>query len=206
MGQQRLLDVDELPGAADDTAAPDADLQALQEAFRASDWWSRVPAEVEFPFDMVVDGLLLRGRCDAVFADDPDGIVDVVDWKTGGPPAGDEAEAAAVQLAVYRLAWHHLSGVPLRAHPCRFPLRRPQPHRAPGRPARPGRRRGPGPVGTGGVSRAAARRGWDAPANLPARAGPDRDTAAMRRAAPLVLVSVVAVAAAALPASGRARR
>ncbi|HEU4910941.1 MAG TPA: ATP-dependent DNA helicase [Actinomycetes bacterium] len=112
-GQQRLLDVDELPGAADETAAPDADLLALQEAFQASEWWSRVPAEVEFPFDMVVDGVLLRGRCDAVFTDAPDGAVDVVDWKTGRPPSGADAEAAAVQLAVYRLAWHHLSGVPL---------------------------------------------------------------------------------------------
>ncbi|MGH8895090.1 MAG: PD-(D/E)XK nuclease family protein, partial [Actinomycetes bacterium] len=112
-GQQRLLDVDELPGAADDTAEPDPDLLALQSAFQASDWWSRVPAEVEFPFDMVVDGLLLRGRCDAVFDDAPDGCVDVVDWKTGRPPTGADAEAAAVQLAVYRLAWHHLSGVPL---------------------------------------------------------------------------------------------
>ena len=112
-GQQRLLDVDELPGAADETAEPDADLLALQEAFRSSPWWSRVPLEVEFPFDMVVDGVLLRGRCDAVFADAPDGMVDVVDWKTGRPKSGAEAEAAAVQLAVYRLAWHHLSGVPL---------------------------------------------------------------------------------------------
>jgi DNA helicase-2/ATP-dependent DNA helicase PcrA len=112
-GQQRLLDVDELPGAADETAAPDADLLALQDAFQASEWWSRVPAEVEFPFDMVVDGVLLRGRCDAVFTDAPDGTVDVVDWKTGRPPSGADAEAAAVQLAVYRLAWHHLSGVPL---------------------------------------------------------------------------------------------
>jgi DNA helicase-2/ATP-dependent DNA helicase PcrA len=112
-GQQRLLDVDELPGAADETAEPDADLLALQEAFQASEWWSRVPAEIEFPFDMVVDGVLLRGRCDAVFADAADGMVDVVDWKTGRPPTGAEADAAAVQLAVYRLAWHHLSGVPL---------------------------------------------------------------------------------------------
>ena len=112
-GQQRLIDVDELPGAADETGAPDADLQALQDAFRASEWWSRVPAEVEFPFDLVVDGLLLRGRCDAVFTDAADGMVDVVDWKTGRPPSGAEAEAAAVQLAVYRLAWHHLGGVPL---------------------------------------------------------------------------------------------
>jgi DNA helicase-2/ATP-dependent DNA helicase PcrA len=72
-----------------------------------------VPAEVEFPFDMVLDGVLLRGRCDAVFTDDPDGLVDIVDWKTGRPSTGAAAEAAAVQLAVYRLAWHHLSGVPL---------------------------------------------------------------------------------------------
>ncbi|MGH8968501.1 MAG: ATP-dependent helicase [Actinomycetes bacterium] len=112
-GQQRLLDVDELPGAADDTAEPDADLVALQDAFRASEWWSRLPADVEFPFDLVVGGVLLRGRCDAVFADDPDGFVDVVDWKTGRPKTGADAEVAAVQLAVYRLAWHHLSGMPL---------------------------------------------------------------------------------------------
>jgi DNA helicase-2/ATP-dependent DNA helicase PcrA len=111
-GQQRLLDVDELPGAADDTADPDADLLALQDAFQASQWWARVPTDVEFPFDLVVDGLVLRGRCDAVFID-TDGIVDVVDWKTGRPKSGEDAEVASVQLAVYRLAWHHLSGVPL---------------------------------------------------------------------------------------------
>jgi DNA helicase-2/ATP-dependent DNA helicase PcrA len=112
-GQQRLLDVDQLPGAADETAEPDDDLIALQEAFRASEWACRVPTEIEFPFDLVVDGVLLRGRCDAVFTDAADGMVDVVDWKTGRPPSGAEAAAAAVQLAVYRLAWHHLSGTPL---------------------------------------------------------------------------------------------
>ena len=112
-GQQRLLDVDELPGAADETAEPDDDLLALQAAFDQSGWASRVPAEVELPFDMVVDGLLLRGRCDAVFTDAPDGSVDVVDWKTGPPKSGADATAAAVQLAVYRLAWHHLTGEPL---------------------------------------------------------------------------------------------
>ena len=111
-GQQRLLDVDELPGAADDTADPDADLLALQEAFQASQWWARVPTDVEFPFDLVVDGVVLRGRCDAVFTD-AHGMVDVVDWKTGRPKSGTDADVAAVQLAVYRLAWHHLSGVPL---------------------------------------------------------------------------------------------
>jgi len=111
-GQQRLLDVDELPGAADDTADPDADLLALQDSFQASQWWARVPTDVEFSFDLVVDGLVLRGRCDAVFTD-ADGMVDVVDWKTGRPKSGMDAEVASVQLAVYRLAWHRLSGVPL---------------------------------------------------------------------------------------------
>ncbi len=113
-GQQRLLDVDELPGAADETAAPDDDLLALQAAFQASEWWTRVPHEVEFPFDMVVDGLLLRGRCDAVFTDASDDVVDVVDWKTGAPPdAAAEKAIVGVQLAVYRLAWHRLTGTPL---------------------------------------------------------------------------------------------
>jgi DNA helicase-2/ATP-dependent DNA helicase PcrA len=112
-GQQRLLDLDELPGAADETAPVDDDLAALQEAFRASDWWARTPHELEVPFDLKLAGLVLRGRIDAVFTDHPDGFVDVVDWKTGRPKTGADAAVAAVQLAVYRLAWHHLSGVPL---------------------------------------------------------------------------------------------
>ncbi len=37
----------------------------------------------------------------------------MVDWKTGRQPTGREAEAAAVQLAVYRLAWAELAGVPV---------------------------------------------------------------------------------------------
>jgi DNA helicase II / ATP-dependent DNA helicase PcrA len=48
-----------------------------------------------------------------VFTDAADGLVDVVDWKTGPPRTGVEGAAAAVQLAVYRLAWHHLTGTPL---------------------------------------------------------------------------------------------
>jgi DNA helicase II / ATP-dependent DNA helicase PcrA len=112
-GQQRLLDVDELPGAADETAPVDDDLTALQEAFRASSWFARTPHELEVPFDLKLAGVVLRGRIDAVFTDDPDGFVDVVDWKTGRPKTGADAAVAAVQLAVYRLAWHHLTAVPL---------------------------------------------------------------------------------------------
>ncbi|GAB2927319.1 ATP-dependent DNA helicase [Micromonospora polyrhachis] len=111
-GADRLLDVDELPGAADEDAAPDEALIELQERFLASEWAERVPIEVEVPFATVVAGVVVRGRMDAVFTA-PGGRYDVVDWKTGRQPSGPEAAAAAVQLAAYRLAWAELAGVPV---------------------------------------------------------------------------------------------
>ncbi|MDQ2795701.1 MAG: ATP-dependent helicase [Actinomycetota bacterium] len=111
-----LLDVDELPGAADDGAADAPDLADLQSAFEASDWADRTPDEVEVPFEMTVGGRVIRGRMDAVFRDQPavDGTTErwlVVDWKTGHRPTGAAAQAAAVQLAAYRLAWARLRGL-----------------------------------------------------------------------------------------------
>jgi DNA helicase-2/ATP-dependent DNA helicase PcrA len=50
---------------------------------------------------------------DAVFAS-VDGGYEVVDWKTGKPPRGAAAQAAAVQLAAYRLAWASLKDVPVQ--------------------------------------------------------------------------------------------
>ncbi|WP_433127088.1 ATP-dependent helicase [Micromonospora sp. CA-240977] len=111
-GADRLLDLDELPGAADADAAPDEALVELQERFLASEWADRSPVEVEVPFATVIGGVVVRGRMDAVFAR-PGGRFDVVDWKTGAQPAGSAAEVAAVQLAVYRLAWAELAGVPV---------------------------------------------------------------------------------------------
>ncbi|MBM7082620.1 ATP-dependent helicase [Micromonospora humidisoli] len=111
-GIDRLLDVDELPGAADADAAPDGALAELQERFLASEWADRVPVEVEVPFASVLAGVVVRGRMDAVFSR-PGGRYDVVDWKTGRQPTGAEAEVVAVQLAVYRLAWAELAGVPV---------------------------------------------------------------------------------------------
>jgi DNA helicase-2/ATP-dependent DNA helicase PcrA len=111
-GAARLLDVDELPGAADEDAAPDEALADLQERFLASEWADRTPVEVEVPFATVIGGVVVRGRMDAVFAS-PGGRYDVVDWKTGRQPSGVDASAAAVQLAAYRLAWAELAGVPV---------------------------------------------------------------------------------------------
>ncbi|MCU1692623.1 MAG: UvrD/REP helicase [Frankiales bacterium] len=110
-GMPALLDDAELPGSADEDGA-DPDLAALQDAFRSSAWWGRAPREVEVPFEADVEGVLVRGRMDAVFAE-PGGRFEVVDWKTGRVPTGRDADAAAVQLAVYRLAWSALAGVPL---------------------------------------------------------------------------------------------
>ena len=64
------------------------------------------------PFETEVAGTLVRGRIDAVFADD-DGGATVVDWKTGRVPHDDALPALAVQLAAYRLAWSALSGIPV---------------------------------------------------------------------------------------------
>jgi DNA helicase II / ATP-dependent DNA helicase PcrA len=50
---------------------------------------------------------VVRGRIDAVFADGDDGFL-LVDWKTNRAHGADP-----VQLAVYRLAWAELHGVPL---------------------------------------------------------------------------------------------
>ncbi|MBQ1071889.1 ATP-dependent helicase [Micromonospora sp. C31] len=111
-GADRLLDLDELPGAADADAAPDEALAELQERFLASEWADRVPVEVEVPFATVIAQVVVRGRMDAVFAR-PGGRFDVVDWKTGRQPVGTAADVAAVQLAVYRLAWAELAGVPV---------------------------------------------------------------------------------------------
>lgn len=111
-GTGQLLDIDELPGAADDDASADQTLELLRERFLASEWAERTPIEVEVPFATTVGPVVLRGRMDAVFAA-PDGCYDVVDWKTGRRPTGAEAEAAAVQLAAYRLAWAELKGVPV---------------------------------------------------------------------------------------------
>jgi ATP-dependent DNA helicase UvrD/PcrA len=115
-GQQRLIDPADLLGAADDPAddPDDADLALLRERFEAGEWGDRWPVDVEVPFETLVAGRTVRGRIDAVFADPVSGNYDVVDWKTGEPPASAaDLRAASVQLAAYRVAWARLAGVPL---------------------------------------------------------------------------------------------
>ena len=112
-GAERLFDLDDLPGAVDgQLAREDAEsLAELQAAFMASPWAARTPSTSRCPSTWSSAAQVVRGRIDAVFAD-ADGAT-VVDWKTGEPPDTPEAKRhAAVQLAVYRLAWAALRGVP----------------------------------------------------------------------------------------------
>ncbi|HEV2259562.1 MAG TPA: ATP-dependent DNA helicase [Streptosporangiaceae bacterium] len=113
-GQQRLIDdADLFELGADDTEGAE-DLSQLRARFEHSEWADRWPQAVEVPFETLVGDRLVRGRIDAVFADAPQGGYDVVDWKTGRPPASDaERHAVSVQLAAYRLAWAALAGVPV---------------------------------------------------------------------------------------------
>jgi DNA helicase-2/ATP-dependent DNA helicase PcrA len=113
-GAERLFDLEDLPGAVDgELAAADAEeLADLQAAFMASPWAARTPIDVEVPFEMAIGGHVVRGRIDAVFGD-KDGGITVLDWKTGAPPAGEDAQRhAAIQLGVYRLACAALHGCP----------------------------------------------------------------------------------------------
>jgi DNA helicase II / ATP-dependent DNA helicase PcrA len=117
-GQQLLIDDNALFGSEDDeepTAGNAAgDLAALRARFEQGEWADRWPRAVEVPFETLIGDRLVRGRIDAVFADAPGGGYDVVDWKTGRPPASSaERSAVSVQLAAYRLAWAALKGVPV---------------------------------------------------------------------------------------------
>ncbi|QCB93039.1 ATP-dependent helicase [Cellulomonas shaoxiangyii] len=109
-GSATLVDLDDLPGADDDSAPVDADQAELRAAFLRTPWAHRTPVAVEVDVETTVGGYVLRSRIDAVFADpdrpDEPGAVVVVDWKTGAPPPDRaERESRALQLAVYRLAW-----------------------------------------------------------------------------------------------------
>ena len=84
----------------------DSKLEDLKKAWLSSEFAQRTPVKVEVPFETTIAGVLIRGRIDAVYAT-PTGF-EVVDWKTGSVQLG---HSAAVQLAMYRLAWAKLSGV-----------------------------------------------------------------------------------------------
>ncbi len=94
-------------------------LEALKSAFEASEWGPLQPIEVECEIDIVLDGAGELGhvvcKLDAVYRrEDRGGRIEIVDWKTGRPPRTEaEKDERMLQLALYRLAYHKRTGVPL---------------------------------------------------------------------------------------------
>nr|WP_203593884.1 ATP-dependent DNA helicase [Streptomyces sp. SID9124] len=103
-----MLGPDELPGGDESDAdiADERDLAELKEAFERTPYARRTPYRVETPFQITLAGRVIRGRIDAVYR--TGNTYEIVDWKTSRTHAADP-----LQLAVYRLAWAELHGLPL---------------------------------------------------------------------------------------------
>ncbi|MFE4837623.1 ATP-dependent helicase [Arthrobacter sp. NPDC056691] len=110
-GTAGMLDLGEAPGS-DNHIDEAYGLDDMVATFRDSRWAHRSPAYVEVPVETRIGDVVVRGRIDAVFQD-ADGGWDLVDWKTGRRPSAGQLKTKSVQLAVYRLAWARLKGVPL---------------------------------------------------------------------------------------------
>jgi DNA helicase II / ATP-dependent DNA helicase PcrA len=103
-GQGQLLELDDAPDlTAEELAGQPGRVERLRQAFLASRFADRVPLFAERAFILRVEGFAVAGRIDAVFADRLDGPWEVVDWKTGTPPAADDP-LAGLQLDLYGLA------------------------------------------------------------------------------------------------------
>ena len=90
----------------------DAPLDNLQSAWLSSKWANLNPVDVEVGFETMIDTTLIRGRIDAVYKLDNDHY-EVVDWKTGKVKSGEDLDNAAIQLAMYRLAYAKLKNLPI---------------------------------------------------------------------------------------------
>jgi ATP-dependent DNA helicase UvrD/PcrA len=102
-GQATLLEIDDVPDlTAEELAGEPGKLHDLRASFLGSRFADRVPLFAERPFLLSIDGFTIRGRIDAIYGE-PDGPWEVVDYKTGRRPAGDDP-VARLQLDVYALA------------------------------------------------------------------------------------------------------
>jgi DNA helicase-2/ATP-dependent DNA helicase PcrA len=102
-GQTSLLELEEPPDlAAEELAEEPGKVERLRTAFLRSRFADMTPLHVERPFLLPVEGRYIGGRIDAVYGT-PDGPWEVVDYKTGRRPSGDDTLTRA-QLELYALA------------------------------------------------------------------------------------------------------
>lgn len=120
-GQAALGDIDVDPAVAALSAPARQRLSALTEVFTASEFARLEPAEIELPFELVLDradgtAVHVPGKIDAVFRT-PEGLR-VIDWKTARAPGEEKLTSMAVQLSVYALALARMpeyAGIPIDA-------------------------------------------------------------------------------------------
>ena len=92
----------------------DLSQEQWREAFMASEFAHKTPLAIEREIHLPIGSHVVVCKIDAVFATDQG--VDIIDWKTGRPPANPAEEAArALQLSLYRAAWSAWSNTPLEA-------------------------------------------------------------------------------------------
>jgi DNA helicase II / ATP-dependent DNA helicase PcrA len=108
-GQATLLDVEDLPDLSiqERTAEPPS-ASRMKETFRSSRFAQDVPIATERPFALYVDGFVVGGRVDAIFAL-PGGRWEIVDYKTGRKP-DEEDVLSGLQLDCYALAAQEVWG------------------------------------------------------------------------------------------------
>ncbi len=97
-----LFDALDIEGSADQSYIDDQTLEEMKNAFMNSKWAKLEPMELEWPFEISIEGRSMRGRIDAVFKDGEHILL--IDWKTGLVDKSDN-----LQLGWYRHAWwkHH---------------------------------------------------------------------------------------------------
>jgi DNA helicase-2/ATP-dependent DNA helicase PcrA len=114
LGQQSLVDPEDLPDRADAGTEDEAELGEMCGRFLAGRFGETLPYAIEAPFTLLLPGRLVRGRIDAVYRlgdDGRDGYrFQVVDWKTNRAENADPW-----QLAIYRLAWAEMHSLPLES-------------------------------------------------------------------------------------------
>lgn len=113
--QNYALDSDganEFSGATAITTSSEQALEALKQNFANSRWANQVPISVEQEIQLTRGSHTFICKFDAVF-ETASGI-EIVDWKTGKPPADQaDEDLKALQLALYRAAYAEFSGRPL---------------------------------------------------------------------------------------------
>ena len=98
-GDPDAPDASDLPG---DVEAALAGHEHWLATYRASRFASRQAEVVEHPFALTLEAGVIRGTIDRIDRL-PDGSIEIVDFKTGRPPA-DEKLSADLQLPIYALA------------------------------------------------------------------------------------------------------